>query len=270
SVGEQGLVQTGDIAYQSVTADKLSANILEAIIANVTQEIVIGGEGVIGLSADGLWRLVIQGNRIVFQTKDGESWVDRGWIGDSEGGASSVYVFMKGLLLPGVDVSGFDIGLRAPVGSRVFDLNDSYADKASTDPWTTKDNLAFDASDKKFGTHSLESGGTTGTLAWASAIDTNSAFHIDGYVKHDFSAPTETGAVLKIEGLDISTLFDSGTKVQASDGATGDDFGYSVAISGDYAVIGAYQDDDNGSNSGSAYVFERISGTWTQTQKLTA
>src|SRR5690606_13989379 len=44
----------------------------------------------------------------------------------------------------------------------------------------------------------------------------------------------------------------------------------SVAISGDYAVIGAYQDDDNGSNSGSAYVFERISGTWTQTQKLTA
>jgi len=43
-------------------------------------------------------------------------------------------------------------------------------------------------------------------------------------------------------------------KITASDGATSDQFGYSVAISGEYAVVGARLDDDNGTNSGSAYV----------------
>ncbi|PHQ78671.1 MAG: hypothetical protein COB69_09490 [Phycisphaera sp.] len=35
-----------------------------------------------------------------------------------------------------------------------------------------------------------------------------------------------------------------------------DRFGISVSVSGDTAVIGAYADDDNGTNSGSAYVFD--------------
>ena len=46
-------------------------------------------------------------------------------------------------------------------------------------------------------------------------------------------------------------------KLLASDGAVGDLFGESVSISGDYAVVGALGDDDNGSESGSAYVFKR-------------
>ena len=36
-----------------------------------------------------------------------------------------------------------------------------------------------------------------------------------------------------------------------------DAFGYSVSIDGDTVVIGAFGDDDKGSNSGSAYVFTR-------------
>ena len=46
-------------------------------------------------------------------------------------------------------------------------------------------------------------------------------------------------------------------KLLASDGAAGDLFGYSVSISGDYAIIGASADDDRGSDSGSAYIFKR-------------
>ena len=61
------------------------------------------------------------------------------------------------------------------------------------------------------------------------------------------------------------------SKLTASDGAVGDNFGYKVSISGDYAVMGAYRDDDNGSTSGSAYVFERDgAGVWSEVQKLTA
>lgn len=43
-------------------------------------------------------------------------------------------------------------------------------------------------------------------------------------------------------------------KLLASDGAEDDLFGRSVAISGDTVIVGAYSD-DNGSDSGSAYIF---------------
>ena len=59
-------------------------------------------------------------------------------------------------------------------------------------------------------------------------------------------------------------------KVTAADGAAGDQFGNSVSVSGDVALIGAENDDDKGSNSGSAYVFSRSGSTWSQQKKLTA
>jgi hypothetical protein len=60
-------------------------------------------------------------------------------------------------------------------------------------------------------------------------------------------------------------------KLTAADGAAGDSFGSSVALSGDTAVIGAEYDDDKGESSGSAYVFVRAAnGTWSQQAKLTA
>ncbi|MGI6496310.1 MAG: FG-GAP repeat protein [Kiritimatiellia bacterium] len=59
-------------------------------------------------------------------------------------------------------------------------------------------------------------------------------------------------------------------KLTAADGAALDYFGYSVALAGDTALVGAYWDDDKGDNSGSAYVFTRSGGTWTQQAKLTA
>ena len=47
------------------------------------------------------------------------------------------------------------------------------------------------------------------------------------------------------------------TKLTASDAAANDFFGTSVAISGDTAIVGANVNDDTGSDSGSAYIFER-------------
>ncbi len=56
----------------------------------------------------------------------------------------------------------------------------------------------------------------------------------------------------------------------ASDRAASDWFGKSVSISGDYAVVGAYLDDDGGNNSGSAYIFVRDGTSWSQQAKLVA
>ena len=63
-------------------------------------------------------------------------------------------------------------------------------------------------------------------------------------------------------------LWSQQQKLLASDATPDDHFGQSVTISGDTAVVGAYQDDDNGQNSGSGYVFVRSGATWIQQQKL--
>ncbi|MEA1953193.1 MAG: hypothetical protein U9O24_02240 [Campylobacterota bacterium] len=61
------------------------------------------------------------------------------------------------------------------------------------------------------------------------------------------------------------------SKLIASDADADDFFGSSVAISGETAIVGAYQDDDNGSKSGSAYIFTKdVNGSWMQTSKLIA
>lgn len=57
----------------------------------------------------------------------------------------------------------------------------------------------------------------------------------------------------------------------ASGGSSDDGFGGTVALSGDYAVVGAAKDDVGGNvDQGSVYVFARTNGTWVQQAKLTA
>ncbi len=60
-------------------------------------------------------------------------------------------------------------------------------------------------------------------------------------------------------------LFDATTgwqiaKLLPNDGAPGDQFGFSVATSGATAIVGAFKDNDNGSSSGSAYLFDTTTG----------
>lgn len=60
-------------------------------------------------------------------------------------------------------------------------------------------------------------------------------------------------------------------ELAASGGAGGDSFGSSVGVSGDTVVVGAVGDDVDGrENQGSAYVFGRDGGAWSQEQHLTA
>ena len=63
------------------------------------------------------------------------------------------------------------------------------------------------------------------------------------------------------------TAWSEQQKLTASDGAVGDDFGISVALSGDTVVVGAYLDD---TSAGAAYVFARSGSAWSEQQKLTA
>jgi FG-GAP repeat len=69
----------------------------------------------------------------------------------------------------------------------------------------------------------------------------------------------------------IAPTFTQRQKLVTSDAAAFDEFGASVAISGETVVVGAPADDGAaGKNQGSAYVFVRSGGVWSQRQKLVA
>ena len=57
-------------------------------------------------------------------------------------------------------------------------------------------------------------------------------------------------------------------KIQASDAASSDYFGYSAAIDGNTAIVGAYAEDAGGTDAGAAYIFTRSGTTWSQQQKI--
>ena len=84
---------------------------------------------------------------------------------------------------------------------------------------------------------------------------------------------------LNVSGVGSAYVFtrangwtDSSSTLPATDNLATDEFGWSVAVSGDIAVVGARMDDDagNGVNSGSITVFDRSSGGWSNKGKLLA
>jgi hypothetical protein len=70
--------------------------------------------------------------------------------------------------------------------------------------------------------------------------------------------------------LRAGTTWSEQAKLLASDGSQDDYFGQSVFLAGNTAVIGAYGDSDNGSASGSVYVFVRNGASWMEQIKLLA
>lgn len=71
----------------------------------------------------------------------------------------------------------------------------------------------------------------------------------------------------------VPTIQSSATELTASDPVGNDQFGYSVSLSGDTALISSRFDDDDGANSGSVYVFKNLDSAGssaTENFKLTA
>jgi hypothetical protein len=83
----------------------------------------------------------------------------------------------------------------------------------------------------------------------------------------------ENGSLMDAMRLNRSSLFApfvEKTRLLAQDAEIGNNYGNSVAISGDTAIVGAYLDDTGGFNGrGSAYIYVRNGSTWTQQQEIT-
>ncbi len=83
-----------------------------------------------------------------------------------------------------------------------------------------------------------------------------------------FWAPTAAAYVFRYDGVQWGEQ----AKFTASDGESADQsyFGSAVSLSGDFALIGAYGDDDISNYAGAAYIFHFDGAEWVELAKLTA
>ena len=207
--------------------------------------------------------------------EDGEGGSDRGaaYILDRDEGGTNNWGEVKKLTASdaadgdqfgtSVSISGgttvvgapYEDGLGADCGAAYI----FFRDEGGDDNWGQEAKLA--ASD-------AESGDLFG---WSVAISGNYA--VVG-ARYGDNGVTDCGAVY------IFYRDEGGTnnwgevmKLTASDAESGDQFGYSVAISGDFVVVGANFEDGSGADCGAAYTFDRNQGgdnNWGQVVKLTA
>ncbi|MGV6814287.1 MAG: FG-GAP repeat protein [Phycisphaerales bacterium] len=109
-----------------------------------------------------------------------------------------------------------------------------------------------------------DDGGVGDGYGWAVAIDGDWA--VVGASKDD-ARGTDSGSVyvLKYDGL----RWDEFVRIVPSTVWSNDDFGDTVAISGDTIVVGTPGDDESGSGAGAAYVFAFDGTAWVQQAMLT-
>ncbi len=117
----------------------------------------------------------------------------------------------------------------------------------------------------------LASDGSTGDF-FGQSVGISGDYVVVGAPLDDDAMPgnilTESGAAYVF--LRTGTAWAEQQKVLPADLAVGDLFGASVDISGGRLVAGAPQDQDQGLDTGSAYVFARFGTTWVEEAKLVA
>jgi len=79
-------------------------------------------------------------------------------------------------------------------------------------------------------------------------------------------AATHGRGIFSTNSLSVSPS----TKLLASDGQEMDRFGFSVATNGDFAIVGAPEEDEKGNNAGAVYFYEQLNNQWTESAKVLA
>ena len=114
-------------------------------------------------------------------------------------------------------------------------------------------------------------GDETDQFGWSVALSSDGTTALIGAYLDEDPNGRRAGSAYIYDGAGGS--WSQQAKLAPDDGDNRDFFGRSVAVSSDgtTALVGAYGDEDpNGSEAGSAYVFENRSGSWSQQTKLTA
>jgi hypothetical protein len=108
------------------------------------------------------------------------------------------------------------------------------------------------------------------------AVDIDGDYAVIGAYSDNFGGSENHGSVYVYKQNGIND-WDFHQKIISNDQEDYDRFGWSVAIDGDYIIVGAYREDEDASelnslsSAGSAYIFEKdVSGNFVQVEKLVA
>ena len=102
---------------------------------------------------------------------------------------------------------------------------------------------------------------------FGSSVEINGDDAIVGSYFDDISGQINAGSAYVF--VNSGTSWAQQQKLTASDYQAYDEFGWSVSIDGDYAIVGAPGEDGSGSERGAAYIFYRTGSSWSEQQKLT-
>ncbi len=191
----------------------------------------------------------LQGAAYLF-TRAGAAWSQQQKLSANDGAAQDLFGYAVAL-----ENNTLVIGAKNAKAGANATQGAAYVFSTAGDLWTQSQRLTGHdgAAGDQFGVSVALSGQTCIAGAWLAKVGVNAS----------------QGAAYIFEG---SKAFPQEGQLVASDGATNDQFGYAVALSGDLAVIGAPQD-KVGANAlqGSAYVFSRSNNLgWTQQAHLIA
>ena len=120
----------------------------------------------------------------------------------------------------------------------------------------------------------LDSGGGDVTLTAREDVEVNASVQTgNGILTVDADSDGDDSGTFRL-GTVVPTTYPEQAILRASDAQTSDEFGYTVAIDGDTAIVGAQYENGGTGNpiswSGAAYVFERIGSTWIEQAILRA
>ena len=209
---------------------------------------ISGDTAVVGAAGDDVGANVGQGSTYIF-VRSGTTWTQQAQIFAADGAAFDefgVSVAIEGdTVVAAADQD--DIGTNISQGSAYVFVRNGTA-------WTQQTKLvaAGGGSSDKFGVEVALSGGTA----------------IVGAFQHNVGANTFQGSAYVF--VRSGTLWAQQAELVAADGRDRDKFGIAVAISGDTALVGAFQHNVGTSvDQGSAYVFVRSGAAWTQQAELT-
>ena len=211
---------------------------------------ISGDRAVLGASGYGEGR----GAVFVF-TRSGSNWTQTAELTSSDAGLQDGFGSC-------VSISGEYAIVGAPRkndGEMRPNVGAAYVFKRSGSNWIQHQKLT--ASDANLGD------------AFGMSVSLEGDYAIVGAYAHQNASQVETGAAYIFKRNEDTGKWDEQQILYAQDGQRWDHFGSHASISGDYAVVGAFHDDDDEKSlrdSGSAHVFKREGENWTQMEKLTA
>lgn len=209
---------------------------------------ISGNYIIVGASGDAIGSNASQGSASIFQY-NGTSWVFMQQLIDATGSATDVFGYS-------VSISGNYAIVGAPLDDVGLNLEQGSASiyKYDGSTWVLMQKLtdATGAGDDLFGTSVSISGDYAIVGAASDNIGSNSAQGSASAYRYDGSS-----WVLM-------------QKLTDANGGPGDNFGYSVSISGNYVIVGAYFDDVGSQlDQGSASIYLRMGLGWQKLQYVT-